>query len=91
MGSLSSVHHWEHAGRGPDEAKRILEPGSRVMVVERFVQPGARRHASHGLTEAQLDDVARALVEASFTVVAQVRRVAGRMRWSIVRGARPAV
>ena len=88
--STSSFHHWTSPAGGLDEVMRVLEPGGRVMVVERLVKPGARGHAVHGLTAGQLDQVVRALVAAGFADVAQVQRVAGRTTWSIVSGVRPA-
>ena len=88
--ALSSFHHWADQAGGLAEAKRVLEPGGRLMVLERLVKPVARGHALHGLTPAQLDDAKSALVEAGFTDVSREQRDAGRTTWSIVRGVMPA-
>jgi ubiquinone/menaquinone biosynthesis C-methylase UbiE len=51
--SLATVHHWSDLGRGLEEARRVLRPAGRLLVVERRVEPGASGHASHGWTDAQ--------------------------------------
>ncbi len=87
--ALSSFHHWVNQAGGLAEAKRVLEPGGQLLVMERLVKPGAHGHALHGLTPAQLADAKSALVEAGFTNVLGQQQEAGRTTWSIVRGVMP--
>jgi ubiquinone/menaquinone biosynthesis C-methylase UbiE len=53
--SLMSVHHWSDLARGLAEARRVLEPGGRFLVVERHVRADATGLAGHGWTESQAD------------------------------------
>jgi ubiquinone/menaquinone biosynthesis C-methylase UbiE len=48
--ALSSVHHWADRSAGLSETRRVLAPGGRILLAERFVQPGARGRAAHGFT-----------------------------------------
>ena len=44
--SLATVHHWHDLTAGLEEARRVLRPGGRFLVIERQVEPGAHRLAS---------------------------------------------
>ena len=44
--ALQSVHHWEDRSRGLKESLRVLAPGGRLVLLERFVTTGARGHAA---------------------------------------------
>jgi ubiquinone/menaquinone biosynthesis C-methylase UbiE len=67
--AINSVHHWEDRGAGFGEARRILAPGGRLVLVERLAKPGARGHAAHGLTRDEADDLTRQLAAAGFDQV----------------------
>jgi ubiquinone/menaquinone biosynthesis C-methylase UbiE len=53
--SIASVHHWTDVDAGLTEARRVLEPGGRLLAIERRTQPGAQGYASHGWTDAQAE------------------------------------
>jgi ubiquinone/menaquinone biosynthesis C-methylase UbiE len=56
--SLATVHHWRDVTRGLTEVLRVLEPGGRLLVVERQSPPDATGVAGHGWTAAQADSFA---------------------------------
>jgi SAM-dependent methyltransferase len=85
--ALSSVHHWCNRAAGLCEARRVLADGGRILLAERLVKPGGGRwqsHASHGLTRAQADTLARELSAAGFADVRTETRCAGRRTLVIV-------
>jgi ubiquinone/menaquinone biosynthesis C-methylase UbiE len=51
--SIASVHHWADLDAGLREARRVLEPGGRLVAIERRTRPHARGLASHGWTDEQ--------------------------------------
>jgi ubiquinone/menaquinone biosynthesis C-methylase UbiE len=51
--SIATAHHWADVDAGLREARRVLRPGSRLVVIERRTEPGARGLASHGWTDAR--------------------------------------
>jgi ubiquinone/menaquinone biosynthesis C-methylase UbiE len=53
--SLATVHHWSDIDAGLREVQRVLAPGGRFLVLERFTHAGATGVASHGWTRAQAD------------------------------------
>jgi len=67
--ALQSVHHWEDQSRGLKESLRVLAPGGRLVLLERFVTPGARGHAARGLSEEEADTLASLLSHTGFTNV----------------------
>jgi ubiquinone/menaquinone biosynthesis C-methylase UbiE len=76
--ALSSFHHWPDPAAGLCEAGRLLAPGGRLLLAERLVKPGARGHATHGLTSDQADQLASDLTAAGFgSVHSQIRQWAG--------------
>lgn len=75
--ALSAVHHWRAQSVGLAEAWRVLRPGGRLFLVERSLVAGARLHAGHGLTAAQVADLAK---EVSAVGFAEVRTQAERAR-----------
>jgi ubiquinone/menaquinone biosynthesis C-methylase UbiE len=71
--ALQSVHHWEDRSRGLKESLRVLAPGGRLVLLERFVTTGAGGHAAHGLSEREANNLASLLSRTGFTNV--VKRV----------------
>lgn len=65
--SIATVHHWSDLEAGLNEALRVLQPGGRLLAIERHSRPGARGLASHGWTDAQADAFAERCVAAGFT------------------------
>lgn len=73
--ALSSLHHWTDRAAGLAEARRVLAPVGRILLVERLVEPGAHGHATHGLTSGQAGQLADDLTAAGFgDVHTQIRR-----------------
>ncbi len=64
--SIAAVHHWPDLGAGLAEARRVLEPGSRFVAIERHTRPGATGLASHGWTDEQVAAFADACRTAGF-------------------------
>jgi ubiquinone/menaquinone biosynthesis C-methylase UbiE len=81
--ALSSAHHWPERVAGWAEARRLLAPGGRLLVVERLTPAGARGHAAHGLTEDEADRLAAELAEAGFSSV-QIEITKARRRRLVV-------
>jgi len=86
--AINSVHHWEDRGAGIGEARRILAPDGRLVLVERQAKPGARGHAAHGLTRDQAEDLTRELSAVGFDQVRLHTVKADRNSLVIIRGAR---
>jgi ubiquinone/menaquinone biosynthesis C-methylase UbiE len=87
--SISSVHHWQDRAAGFAEILRVLAPGGRVLLSETLQRPGSRGHATHRVTRAQAEDLARALTSAGFTGVSTTILTAGRRTLAVFRGERP--
>jgi ubiquinone/menaquinone biosynthesis C-methylase UbiE len=51
--TIASVHHWADLDAALVEARRVLNPGGRLVAIERHTREGARGHASHGWTDEQ--------------------------------------
>ena len=83
--ALSSAHHWPERVTGWAEARRLLAPGGRLLVVERLTPDGARGHAAHGVTEGEADRLAAELAEAGFSRVQTEVTKAGRRQLVVVK------
>jgi ubiquinone/menaquinone biosynthesis C-methylase UbiE len=82
--SLATVHHWKDVGRGLAEAHRVLEPGGRLLAVERRSQPGATGLASHGWTQQQAESFAAQCRTAGFGDVTIDQHATGRRNvWAV--------
>jgi ubiquinone/menaquinone biosynthesis C-methylase UbiE len=76
--SLATVHHWKSVTAGLTEARRVLAPGGRFLVIERRVRSGATGLASHGWTDQQAESFVADCREAGFEDVRLERRTPGR-------------
>jgi ubiquinone/menaquinone biosynthesis C-methylase UbiE len=76
--SLATVHHWKSVTAGLAEARRVLAPGGRFLVIERRVRSGATGLASHGWTDHQAESFVAHCREAGFEDIRVERRTPGR-------------
>lgn len=85
--SLSTVHHWRDLDLGLAEARRVLRPSGRLLVIERQVEPGATGHASHGWTRGQAELFAEMCAAAGFSgvEVGEHRAAERRLLWILAR------
>jgi len=86
--ALSSLHHWSDRAAGLAEARRVLAPAGRILLVERLVEPGAHGHAAHGLTSDQADQLAGDLNAVGFGDVRTEIRQTGHRTLVIAHGTR---
>ena len=87
--SLATVHHWKDVAAGLAEAKRVLAPAGRFLVIERRVRPDANGLASHGWTEQQAESFAAQCRAAGLESVRVEQRATGRRSGWVVRAIRP--
>jgi ubiquinone/menaquinone biosynthesis C-methylase UbiE len=80
--SIASVHHWADLDAGLQEARRVLQPGGRLVAIERLTRPGTTGLASHGWTPEQASAFADRCVAHGFTD-ATVNRYDGRRRTTV--------
>jgi ubiquinone/menaquinone biosynthesis C-methylase UbiE len=87
--SLMTVHHWADIDRGLAEARRVLAPGGRFLVIERRVAAGAAGLASHGWTERQADAFVDACHAAGLADASAATRQVERSTVLLVRATAP--
>ncbi len=75
--SIATVHHWADVDAGILEARRVLEPGGRLVAIERRTRPGASGLGGHGWTDAQADSFADRCREHGFVGVAVEHNTTG--------------
>ncbi len=76
--SIACVHHWADLDAGLREARRILQPGGRLVAIERLTRPGATGLASHGWTAEQASAFADSCLAHGFTGVTTDQHRGGR-------------
>jgi ubiquinone/menaquinone biosynthesis C-methylase UbiE len=76
--SIACVHHWADLDAGLDEARRVLQPGGRLVAIERLTQPNATGLASHGWTAEQASAFADRCRAHGFTGITTSQHPGGR-------------
>jgi ubiquinone/menaquinone biosynthesis C-methylase UbiE len=87
--TVKSVHHCSDVGVGLAQAYRVLQPGGRLLAIERLVQPGARGLASHGWTTQQAESFAALCRCAGFSDVSTAQKSLGSHSAAVVGAIRP--
>ncbi len=82
--AVNSVQFWPGPGRSLAEVRRVHRPGGVLLLGIRLHDPGARRFASPGFREEQVESVRRAVAAAGFAGVRLDRRRAGREMVALV-------
>jgi ubiquinone/menaquinone biosynthesis C-methylase UbiE len=75
--SIATAHHWSDVDAALREARRMLAPDGRFVVIEKRTRAGAKGHASHGWTDAQATALAQRCTHQGFADV-RVEETLGR-------------
>jgi ubiquinone/menaquinone biosynthesis C-methylase UbiE len=87
--AIQSVHHWTDRGQGLKESLRVLVSGGRLLLAERFVTPGARGRAAHGVTEEGMEELVRLVRQTGFADVGKRTVHAGGRTLVVVTASAP--
>jgi len=87
--AIQSVHHWEDLDLGLQEVRRVLGPAGQVLLMERFVVPGARGLAAHGLTEHHAEELGAQLAQIGFSEVTNQTVRVGRRTFVVITAVVP--
>jgi ubiquinone/menaquinone biosynthesis C-methylase UbiE len=88
--AIESVHHWTDRAQGLRESLRVLAPRGRLILAERFVTPGARGRAAHGVTEHGADELAQLVARTGFARVEKRTVRARRLQLVLISAFAPA-
>lgn len=81
--TISAFHHWADVDKGIEEAKRVLAPAGRLLVVERKLKDGK---TGHGISRQDADSLAETLAEHGFDDSQVETLRAGRSDYLVVSG-----
>ena len=88
--TVSAYHHWSDQAAGLREARRVLAPGGRFLLIEQLATRERSWRARHGLTAERAEGVAAQLRGAGFERVRVTVTPLGRARYAVVQGEAPA-